>query len=156
MIFFSRLVAARDPFHRTWRLRPWARLWSTIQKLRTPAVLAGLGVAQVAGDSLVADCVDAGGVGEGHEADRVFVLFHVQLLQAVGGLGRALGEILRVSPRKMCWKASWVPEAPSRFEQVDRAGDLCARDFTPVVDAPREDAFYRLLGQVGDGVLGVG
>ena len=27
--------------------------------------------------------VDAGGVGEGHEADRVFVLFHVQLLEAV-------------------------------------------------------------------------
>ena len=100
-------------------------------------VLAGAGVAQVAGDALIADGVDAGGVGEGHEADRVFVLFHVQLLEAVGGLGR------RRSGRSSGFAEEDVLEGvlgtggAVALEQVDRAGDLRARHFAPVVDPAR-------------------
>jgi hypothetical protein len=63
----------------------------------------------------------------------------------------ALGEIFRLSPRKMFWNASCVPEAPSRSNR-----SIGPENLAPVADRPRENALDQLLGEVRDGVLRVG
>src|SRR5579859_3118267 len=80
-------VPARDPLDELQGRALWPALGHH-PEVTHAAVLPGLGVAQVAGHALVSDRVDSGGVGEGHEPDRLLVACDVALLQAIGRLGR--------------------------------------------------------------------
>src|ERR1700732_1536633 len=104
------------------------------------AVLAGLGVAQRARDAVVADGVDAGGECERHEADRLLVVFHVQLLEAVGHLfRRAGGDFLFFAEEDVLEGVLRTRHAVA-VEEVDRARDPRAGDFAPVAVCAREDS----------------
>src|SRR3954453_8420327 len=127
------------------------------------AVLAGLRVAQVAGDALVGGRVRAGYEIQRHVADRVLVRLHGLLDQAVGGLrrragrhgGRAHEDLLERILRSGCRRA---------HRQVDRTAEARAWDVAPVTHLAREDRLdgvlvevRRLVRRVGDdadGVLG--
>src|ERR1035441_1889635 len=109
------------------------------------AVLPGLGVAQRAGDALVADRVDARGVGEGHEANRLRAAVHGVLLEAVGGLGgRARGDLLGFAEEDVLEGVLRTRGAVA-VEQVDRARGPCPRDLAPVADATSEYPFDAFL-----------
>ena len=128
----------------------------TIQKLRTPAVLAGLGVAQVAGDALVADGVDARGVGEGDEADRL----------AVGRAPRSARARWRPPRWRSGRSSGFRPGRCSgrrpgyRRRRRGRTGRSGRRRWRPGLRSsrgvPGEDAFDASAGRSWDGVLGVG
>ena len=63
------------------------------------------------------------------------------LLEAVGGLLRgARGDLQRFAQEDVLEGVLRTGRAVT-VEQVDRSGDLGARDFAPVADPPGEDAF---------------
>ena len=104
-------------------------------------VLPRLGVAQRAGVALVAHRMTSCREGERREADRVFVRVTLVGSCPLVSSDAAPGEIFGFAPRKMFWKASWVPEEENG-PRVIRAADFRARNFPPFAHVAREDLLH--------------
>ena len=139
---------------RNFAASPFGAPFVTIQKLRTPRYWPDLALRRLHGDALVADRVDAAVNANDTKPIALLVARHTAFCsRPLEVFAVALGEIFRFSPRKMCWKASCVPEAPSRSN----------RSIGPVICAPGTWLQSRiapvkmpstvLLRQVGDRVL---